>query len=298
METVGFIGLGRMGSAMARNIQKAGYSMVVHDLREEATKPLLEGGASLAGSSAEVARLSDVIFTSLPGPREVEAVAIGHEGILEGVREGSIYLDLSTCGPDLVRRIEPMFRQKGVHVLDTPVLSSPTRAVARNLIVMVGGEREIYERIHPILDAFADKVVYAGGLGSGCVCKLVHNMMSFGVGQIIAEGLTLGLKAGVDLQVLLESGSRGILGTRREGLAQTVCRGQFDRPSFTLALSRKDMGLATQLGREHNVPMPLANLVEGIMVHGINRGWAEKDYNITFLLQEEVAGVEVRSPEK
>lgn len=210
METVGFIGLGRMGSAMAGNIQKAGYSMVVHDVREAATMPLLQGGAEWVSSPAEVGRRSEVIFTSLPRPEDVEAVATRPEGLLEGIREGSVYLDLSTCGPDLVRRLEPMFRQKGAHVMDAPVLSSPTRAVMRSLIVMVGGERAVYERIQPMLDAFADKVIYAGSLGSGCICKLVHNMMSFAMGQVVAEGLTLGVKAGVELDALLESGSAGL----------------------------------------------------------------------------------------
>lgn len=294
METVGFIGLGRMGSAMAGNIQKAGYPMVVHDVREAATMPLLQGGAQLVSSPAEVGRRSEVIFTSLPRPEDVEAVATRPEGLLEGIREGSVSLDLSTCGPDLVRRLEPMFRQKGAHLMDAPVLSSPTRAVMRSLIVMVGGEREVYERIQPMLDAFADKVLYAGSLGSGCVCKLVHNMMSFAMGQVVAEGLTLGAKAGVELEALLESGSRGLLGSRHELLAHTVFRGQFEPPSFPLALSRKDVGLATELGRQTNVPMPVANLVEQLLVQGINRGWAEQDYTVAFRLQEDMAGVQVR----
>ena len=113
METVGFIGLGNMGSGMSRNIQRAGYPMVVYDIREEMTKPLLEGGARLASSPAEVAEQSDVTFTSLPGPKEVEAVATGPSGVLAGIKPGGIYVDLSTSRPTLIRQIEPMFRQKG-----------------------------------------------------------------------------------------------------------------------------------------------------------------------------------------
>lgn len=295
METVGFIGLGRMGSAMVRNIQNAGYPMVVHDARKEATGPFVEEGARLAGSPAEVARLSDVTFTSLPGPEEAREVVTGPGGILEGIKEGSIYLDLSTCGPAFAREIEPMFHERGAHVLDTPVLGSPTVAIAKNLIVMVGGEQKIYERVTPILDAFANKVVYAGGLGTASVCKLVHNMMASTVRQVIAEGLTLGVSAGVGLEALLESGSRGVLGQRTGMLSQTVFRGQFEPPNFTLAGSLKDLELATELARAHNVPMPMANLAEQIMIQGMNRGWADKDFNITFLLQEEAAGVQVRS---
>ncbi len=294
METVGFIGLGRMGAAMAGNIQKGGYAMIVHDIREGTTKPLLEGGARYAASPAEAARHSDIIFTSLPRPQDVEAVVTGPEGILEGIREGNVYLDLTTCGPDVIRRLEPLFRQQGAYVMDAPVLSSPTRALERNLLVMAGGEQEVYARIQPILHTFADKVVYTGGLGSACICKLVHNMMSFALSQVVAEGLTLGVKAGVDLDALLESGSRGVLGSRQEVLEQTVFREQFQPPSFTLALMRKDVGLATALGREHNVPLPVANVVEQMIVEGLNQGWAEEDYNIAFRLQEDMADVQIR----
>ena len=300
MVTVGFIGLGNMGSGMCRNIQRAGYQMVVYDIREEATKPLLEGGARLAASPAEVAQLSDVTFTSLPGPKEVEEVLIGPQGVLEGIREGNIYVDLSTSRPTLIRHIEPMFRRKGAHVLDAPVSGGKTGAATRNLAVMVGGERQIYERTKPILDAFGDKVFYAGSIGAGSVCKLVHNMIGHGVRQAIAEGLTLGVKAGVDAEPLWECVRRGPLGRMNflhEALPRSVFRGEFDPPSFALGLARKDIALATELAREYDVPMPVATLAEQIALQGINRGWGDKDSNITFLLQEEMADVEVRAPE-
>ena len=302
METVGFIGIGRMGSAISGNLQKAGYPMVVLDVREEATKPLVEKGARLAGSPAEVARLSDVIFTSLPTPSEVDEVAIGPDGILEGIKEGSVYLDLSTCGPNLVRRLEPMFRQKGAYMLDAPVLSSPQKAIERKLIVMVGGEREVFERIRSILPAFSDQVLYAGALGSGCICKVATNMGWLSTMQVMAEGLTLGVKAGVELEALVEAGSRtetgGLLGNLREYLSQTVFSGQFDPQVFTLALARKDIGLATELGRQYNVPLPAADLAEENMMQGINRGWAGDEWIKAFLVQEDRAGVSLRMPGK
>lgn len=300
METVGFIGLGNMGSGMAGNIQKAGYPIVVYDVREEAVKPFVEREARPARSPAEVARLSDIIFTSLPGPKEVEAVAIGPQGVLEGIKPGSIYVELSTSRPTLIRRLEPMFRQKGAHVLDAPISGGKRGAATRNLAVMVGGEREIFERIKPILDAFGDKVFYAGSIGAGSVCKLVHNMIGHGVRQAIAEGLTLGVKAGVEPTALWECVRRGALGRMRvlhEGIPQTVFRGQFEPASFALALAHKDVSLATELGREYNVPMPIANIAEQIAIQAMNRGWGDKDSNIVFLLQEEAAGVEVRAPE-
>ena len=295
METIGFIGTGRMGSSIAGNIIKAGYPLVVYDVREGATTGLLERGARAARSPAEVARLGDVTFTCLPGPKEVAEVIDGADGILDGIKVDSIYVDLSTCGPDLVRRIEPKFRDRGAHVLDAPVLSTPALAAKRDLTVLVGGDREVFERCHPILDALSNHVIYAGGLGMGCVAKLVNNMMGFALDQAIAEGLTLGVKAGLDLQVLLESGSMGgFIPSRWGRLAETAFRGNFDSPGGTLALVRKDVGLATELARQHNVPTPMANLTEQIMIKGVNRGWSHKDSRVTFLLQEEAAAVEVR----
>ncbi len=298
METVGFIGLGNMGGGMSANIQRAGYPMVVYDLREEAAKPLLEGGARLANSPAEVASLCDITLTSLPGPKEVESVSTGPEGVLEGMKPGGIYIDLSTSRPTLIREIEPRFRQKGCHVLDAPVSGGKSGAASGNLAVMVGGEREIFDRVKPILDSFGDKVFYAGSIGAGSVAKLVHNMIGHGVRQAIAEGLTLGVKAGVEAEALWECIRRGSLGRMsglHEGIARTVFTGEFDPPSFALELSRKDIGLATDLGREFNVPMPVANLVEQIAIQGMNRGGGGRDSSVTFLLQEEQAGVEVRA---
>ncbi len=292
--TVGFVGLGKMGTPMAVNIQKAGYSMVVFDAREEAAKPLLEGGARLAGSPAEVARLSDMVITCLPRPQVVEEVVTGPEGILQGIRRGGVYLDMSTCGPNLLRRLAPLFEEKGAQVLDAPVLSSPLDAPGRGVIVMVGGDRTVFERLVPMLDTFADKVVHAGPLGAANVCKLVHNMTTIAMQQVVAEGLTLGMKAGVDLEVLLDSGSRAPVGASTERLENTVFKNCFEPPVFTLDLARKDIGLATELGRQSGVPMPVANLVEQIMMQAMNRGWGESDRTIAVRLQEEASGTEVR----
>ena len=295
MDTVGFVGLGKMGTPMAVNIQKAGYPMVAYDLREEATRPLLDGGARLAGSPSEAASLSDILITSLPRPQVVEAVVTGPEGVLEGIRRGSVYMDMSTCDPGLLRGLEPAFRQKGVQVVDAPVLSSPPDAVDRGVTVMVGGERAVFDRLRPMLEAFADHVIYAGGLGCASACKLIHNMASITTQQVVAEALTLGLKAGVELDVLLDAGHRSVVGAMRSRLARTVFRGEFEPPIFTLDLARKDIGLATDLARQNGVPMPVANVVEQIMMQAMNRGWSEKDRTVAVLLQEESSGVEMRT---
>lgn len=299
METVGFIGLGNMGGPVAGHIQRAGFPMVVYDLREEIMRPFEERGAKIADSAAALARQSDVIITALPMPSDVEEVACGANGILQGVRQNSIYIDISTGPPSLIRRLEPLFRGKGAFVLDAPVASGQPGAARGIHEVMVGGDKEIFERAAPVLRAFGDQVLHAGPLGSGSICKLVHQMVNSTISQAIAEGLTLGVKAGVDTEALWECVRRGMVGRMHVlhvQLPQTVFRNRFETETFPLKLLRKDVGLATALGRELNVPLPLANMAEQNLMEAANRGWGDKSaYTVTFLLQEEAANVELRA---
>jgi 3-hydroxyisobutyrate dehydrogenase len=164
---------------------------------------------------------------------------------------------------------------------------------------MVGGEKEIFDRVTPILRAFGDQVLHAGPLGSGSICKLVHQMMNCTISQAIAEGLTLGVKAGVETKALWECVRRGMVGRMHVlhvQVPQTVFRNDFETETFPLNLLRKDVGLATALGRELDVPLPLANIAEQSLIEAVKRGWGDKSaYTVTFLLQEEAAKVEIRS---
>lgn len=299
METVGFIGLGNMGGPVAGHIQRAGYPMVVYDLRYEATRSFLARGATAVNSAAELARLSDVIVTALPMPEDVEHVTRNESGILEGIKPGSIFVDISTSPPSLIRRLEPLFRAKNAAVLDAPVASGQPGTARGIHEIMVGGEQEVFERVKPILCAFGDQVLYAGPLGSGCICKLVHQMIGSSVSQSIAEGLSLGVKAGVEPKVLWECVRRGMVGRMHVlhyQVPQTVFRGRFETETFPLKLLRKDVGLATDLGRELTVPLPLANIAEQILVSAVNRGWGDQAaYTVTFQLQEEAAQVRIRA---
>jgi len=299
VDTVGLIGLGNMGGGMAANLLKAGFPLVVHDLRPDLVRDFVARGARAAAAPADVARAADVTLTSLPGPKEVEAVGVGPGGVLEGIRAGSVWIDTSTSRPTLIRQLEPRFRAKGAHALDAPVSGGKTGAATRNLAVMVGGDRKVYDRAKPVLDAIGDKVFYAGAIGAGSVCKLVHNMVGHSVRQAIAEALTLGVKAGVETEAVWECIRRGALGRMHylhEGMPKTVFRGEYDPPMFALSLARKDIGLATELAREFDVPMPMTNLAEQIAIEAMNRGWGGLDNNVVFRLQEEAAGVEVRAP--
>ena len=300
METIGFIGLGTLGSGIAANIGKAGYPLVVHDVREEAAKPLVDQGARSASTPAEVAKLSDITFTSLPGPAEVEEVALGVEGIVAGIKPGAFYVDLSTNSPTLIRRIGAAFGRKDARVLDASLSGGKRGAIAGTLAVYIGGDEAGYEAIRPVLGSFGRQLTHAGALGSGAVVKLVHNMIGHVVAVGISEGLTLGTKAGVDPLVLWECLRRGGLGSLSAlhlVVPEKILPGSFDTPgSMTLELSAKDVALATELGREFDVPLPMSNLAQQVAVRALNRGWGNRDVCTSHLLQEEAAGVEVRAP--
>jgi 3-hydroxyisobutyrate dehydrogenase-like beta-hydroxyacid dehydrogenase len=299
MEIIGFVGLGTIGGAIARNIQKAGYPMLVHDIRPEALQPLIELGAVRAGSASEVGRQCQVVFSSVPGPPQVEEVALGADGLLQGVHGGSIYIDLSSSSPDLIRRIEAEFCLRGARVMDAPLIVGKDGVANRSLEVLASGDFQTYEEVKPILHAFGDTVVYTGPLGTGTVIKLAHNLVRRGIGLAIGEGMVLGAKAGVGPQLLWDCMRWGLevqLHQLAKTLSETVFKGSYDSPaSFGIGLSRKDVGLATELGRRHNVPMPIAALVEQMMIQAINRGWSDQSTASLFRLQEEAAGIEVRS---
>lgn len=295
---IAFIGLGNMGRHMAANLQRAGHELVLHDVRRESATEHLASGGRWANSAAEAAQGVELILTSLPGPKQVEEVALGEGGILQGAAKGAIYADLSTSSPTLIRQIYQELRQQGIHVLDAPVSGGTLGAERATLQVMVGGDEAIYERVRPVLLAIGDKVSYIGEIGCGEIAKLCHNTMSFCANLALAEVFTLGVKAGVRPEKLLEAiqgGSYGQGNMLKHRIPNSIFKGRFDQASFYLTLARKDVGLATELAREFNVPMNVASLAEQALVEGLARGWESRDSSAIWLLQEERAGVEVRT---
>lgn len=296
---VGFIGLGTMGASMASNLQQHGYKLVVHDIRRDAAKPHLAAGAAWADTPRQVAEAVTVVLTSLPGPPEMEAVTLGDEGLLAGMSAGKAYFDLTTNSPVLVRRVHAVFGARGIHVLDAPVSGGPRGARTRKLAVWVGGDEAVFLRYKPVLDAMGDQVVHVGPIGAGSVAKLVHNCAGYAIQCALAEVFTLGVKAGVEPLALWKAVRRGAVGRQRtfDRLADQFLPGKYDPPSFALRLAHKDVTLATALGREHHVPMRMANLVLEELTEALNRGWGDRDSRVAMLLQEERAGVEIRVDE-
>ena len=284
MEMIGFVGLGTIGGAIARNIRKAGYPMMVHDIRPEAARPLVEGGAQPAKSPAEVARHCPVVFTSSQvhgkwrkwpsGPTACcrEFTAAVSMWIFPAAARISYGASKPSSGcaarGSWMRRL--LLVRMGV--------------ANRSLQVLASGAFETYEKVKSLLDTFGDTVVYTGELGRGTVIKLAHNLVRRGVGLAIGEGIVLGAKAGVDPQLLWDCMRWGLevqLHQLAKTFSETVFKGNYEAPaSFDIALSRKDVGLATELGRQHNVPMPIAALVEQIMVQADRPGLVRPKHRV------------------
>ena len=294
---VGFIGTGNMGNPMAANLIKAGHELTVHDLRREAATNLLEMGAEWAATPKDAVPGNEVVFTSLPVPRDVEAVVEGENGILEGAGEGSLYVDLSTNSPTVVRRLHQVCAARGVTMLDAPVSGGVYGAAAGTLAVMVGGDEGTFNRLKPTLDAIGSHVVFCGPVGNGSVCKICNNLLSMGIGVLLAESLTLGVKAGVDLAVLADVIANSSGSSRRltEKLPRFLFKDNFE-PGFATALAAKDVRLATDLGREYGIPMELSNLVDQRHVEAMLRGWGPEDSDAVCRIQEEKSGVQLRLP--
>ncbi len=293
---VGFIGLGTMGASMALNARTRGkYEMAVHDLRRDAAKPHLEAGCTWADSPAAAVRDADVLLTSLPGPRDVEAVA---EGVIQALKPGAAWFDLSTNSPSVVRKLHERFAAKGVALLDAPVSGGPKGAKSGKLALWVGGDKAAFDKHRAVLDSIGDQVRYIGPIGAGSIAKLVHNAAGYAIHCAVAEVFTMGVKAGVEPLALWSAIRQGALGRKRtfERMADQFLQGKFDPPDFALNLAYKDVTLATELAREMNVPMRLTSLAHAEMGEAMNRGWGAKDSRVFLLLQEERAKVEIKVP--
>lgn len=289
---IGFIGLGLMGRPMAANLLKAGHLLRVKDLRREAAVALLDAGAQWSDDPANDV---DVIFTSLPGPAEVEAAS---NEILKATKPGIAWFDLSTNSPDVVRRLHGTCAARGVQMLDAPVSGGPKGAQSGRLALWVGGDRATYERCLPVLKAIGDEPFYVGPIGAGTVAKLAHNCSSFMVQTALAEAFTLGVKAGVEPLALWHALRQGATGRARtfDRLAEQFLPGNYDPPAFALKLAHKDMSLALALAAAHGVPMRAAEHALDELTAAMERGWGERDSRVSMVLQEERAGVCVRVP--
>jgi 3-hydroxyisobutyrate dehydrogenase len=284
---IGFIGLGAMGRPMAASLERAGHDLQRYDIRP---------GQNQKTSVVEAARGCEVLFTSLPGPAEVEAVA----GQVESLNQGAAWFDLSTNSPPVVRRLNAKLAEKGIDFLDAPVSGGPKGAQGGKLAIWVGGDEAVFRRFEHVLRAIGDQPYYVGPIGAGTVAKLAHNAASFSIQAALAEVFTLGVKAGVEPLALFRALRQGATGRKRtfDRLAEHFLPGMYDPPAFTVRLAHKDMKLALELAAEQNVPMKVGRVALDELDEAMRRGWAERDCRVAMTLQEERARVKVRVPKE
>ena len=292
---IGFIGLGIMGKPMAGHLLNAGYELVVHNRSRDSVAELVGKGAAEAHSAKEVAENSDVIITMLPDSPDVEEVALGDGGLIEGVKEGAIYIDMSTIAPAVAVKVGEALAEKGVKCIDAPVSGGDVGAVNATLSIMAGGDQETYDTIKPIFDVLGNGGVLCGPLGSGQTVKACNQILVAVTIAGVSEALVVGAKAGVDplkiVQVLSGGLARcGVLENRGERMV----KGDFD-PGFRIRLHMKDLNIVKQTGEDYDVALPVTSVVHELFNTALVKDRGELDHSGLLTVLEDMSGVEART---
>ena len=289
---IGFIGTGHMGNPIARHLIKAGHDVTVNDKRQEATANLIELGASWGDSPAAASENADVVFTSLPGPPEVDEAVLGVHGILESARDGMTHVDLSTNLPSAVRRIAGIEGTKGMAMIDAPLSGMQIGAEEGTLTIFVGGDEQTVENVKPLLELFGKNIFHTGPLGTGNILKLTNNMMIHSSAILVYEALAIGVKAGIDPERLYEIWNLSTSSRFVQGVPRLLER-QFENPSFTLSLTAKDVALCVEAAREMNVPTGVAAAASQVYVRSLVKGYGPLLMTASMMTVEEEAGVKI-----
>jgi 3-hydroxyisobutyrate dehydrogenase-like beta-hydroxyacid dehydrogenase len=291
---VGYIGLGLMGKPMARNLLKAGFPLAVYNRTHARTEDLAAEGATVAGSPRELAAQVDVLCSCVTGPADVEAVYLGSDGVVAGVRAGALLIEMSTIDPETHRRIAARAAERGAAYLDAPVSGGVGGARDGTLTIMVGGDAAAVERARPVLEAMGSRIYHVGPTGSGAIVKLVNNMVVAVNAMAAAEGMLLGVKAGIDPTLLHDILVNASAQSRAlAGLKDSTLVGNFE-PGFTVDNMEKDVTLATLLGRQEKVPLPGASLAGQYLRAAQAMGLGGKSTAAQIIPLEQLCGVEVR----
>jgi 3-hydroxyisobutyrate dehydrogenase len=288
--TLGFIGLGAMGSRIARRLLDAGYPLIVYNRTAEKTRTLVDAGARACNSPSQLAQQSDVVLTMLSDDAAVETVMFGAEGVLAGIRSGTIIVELSSVYPDTSRTVAAAAEKRGVAVLDAPVSGSTPQAEAGSLMVYVGGDAEVYACCHPIFDVISSANFLMGPNGAGATMKLVVNSLLGLEMQALAEALALGESAGLDRKVLIAVlGQSPVLTGSQKAKLQNA-RAQTYPAEFALRLMWKDLGNVLRLAQDQQVPLPASAAAHQIFAIEQRKG-IEEDFSAVIRTMEDLAGV-------
>jgi 3-hydroxyisobutyrate dehydrogenase len=296
-ETLGFIGLGAMGGPMAKNTMKNGYSLIVYDIDKSRMEALVEEGAGSALSCKEVAEKSDIIITMLPSSPHVRQAILGDGGVIEGIREGSIVIDMSTIDPVTTREIEKTLSDRRVKMLDAPVARGVSAAVAGTLVIFVGGDEDTFQRCKAILSTMGTDIEYVGESGAGEVVKLVNNLVLAINICALSEGLILGVKAGVKPDVLFRALAHSSANSfaLQNHFKNFVYKGKFEKGVFPVEYILKDLNLALKTAENYHIPQYFGALAVQAYETAVAAGYGDRYYPVVVKTLEDLTGVEVRA---
>jgi 2-hydroxy-3-oxopropionate reductase len=293
--TIGFIGLGIMGKPMAKNLLKAGFSLVVFDLNKVPMEELVREGACSADSPKRVAEQSGTIITMLPDSPEVKEVILGRDGVIDGAKPGSVVIDMSSINPLVTQEIAKILKEKSVEMLDAPVSGGETGAVQGTLAIMVGGEKEVFDDCLEILKAMGKSIVHIGGIGAGGVAKLVNQIIVAVNIATVGEAFSLGVKAGLDPQVVYQAIRGGLAGSQVLDSKAPMIFGRNFKPGFKVKLHLKDLNNTLYTAKDLGVPLPLTSFVQQIFVSLMAEGRGEEDHSALATFFEKITKVEIKS---
>ena len=288
-ERVGFIGLGIMGMPMARNLMEAGYKLTVHNRSPEKAEELGKEGAAVAATPREVAENSDVVITMLPDSPQVREVVAGEEGVLEGISEGALLIDMSTISPVVTEELAEALQEKGASMLDAPVSGGDVGAIEGTLSIMVGGEQADFQRAKPLFEAMGKTITHVGPTGAGQVTKAANQVVVALTIEAVSEALVLGSAGGVSAQKILEVLSGGLASNKVMEVKREKFLSHSFEPGFRSELHHKDLGIALAAGREYGVVMPVTAIVDQMLLSMKRKGWGGEDHSALLRIIEDLS---------
>ena len=296
MTNIGFIGLGIMGRPMAKNLLKAGHTLVVYDIVPAGVDEVLAAGAAKGSSPKDVAARTEIVITMVPDGPEVEQAVLGSNGVLEGAKKGTIVVDMSSISPIVAQKVGAKCEAQGVDFLDAPVSGGEPKAVDGTLAIMVGGKQEIFDKVEPLLKTMGSTVVLTGKVGAGNVTKLANQIMVACNIAAMGEALVLATKAGLDPEVVFNAVKAGLAGSTVLNVKAPMVYSRNFKPGFRIRLHQKDLRNALLAAESLKVSLPLTSTVQNMLVSLMNHGKGDLDHSAIVQFIEEMAAVEVKKP--
>ena len=296
MTRIGFIGLGIMGKPVAKNLLKAGHSLVVYDIVPAGADEVVGAGAARGSSPKDVAGQTELVITMVPDGPEVEQAVLGSNGVLEGAKKGAIVVDMSSISPMVAQKVGAKCEAQGVDFLDAPVSGGEPKAIDGTLAIMVGGKQEIFDKVEPILKAMGSTVVLTGKVGAGNVTKLANQIMVACNIAAMGEALVLATKAGLDPEVVFNAVKAGLAGSTVLNVKAPMVYSRNFKPGFRVRLHQKDLRNALLAAESLKVSLPLTSAVQNILVSLMNNGKGDLDHSAIVQFIEEMAAIEVKKP--